>query len=387
MLDARIATSLEAWSEGTLTAAESEALATALDDPQQYADARADRILDVILRAEVAPNAGAAAARRVLAAIPPDALSKVARPKVRSAPTPVPRRWPIFFADTTLATAAGLALLLWPPAPRLLQPGEYRFPAGDVVEVKRGMLRLDTADQWRLNEGLITIAAGARPPAAPLLILAPEAQITVIGTRFTIECTSSATAVTVSEGTVSCRARDVERSVGPGGLWTFADGRMRHEQETSLLTYDFAGEDITGFSGHPVPLSGPDGLRCLPGVLISAEWGDWGVYLSNFGAQLATLSGGERIRFRLWLAAGAPSPLLRIDSAGDLNMYGLTIDPPRDRWVDFDIPLTDLLPMREAIGSPKAGSRLWEISLLMPAASKPRLYLAQLELIRRQEVP
>lgn len=382
MLDARIATCLEAWSEGTVTVADSEALATALDDPKQYSHARADRILDVILRVEVAPDAGTAAARRVLAALP-----REARREARSAPIPGPRRWSMFLAVATLATAAGLALLFWPQSSMALLPGEYRLPAGDVVEIKRGMLRLDTSDHWRLDEGTITIAAAARPPEAPLRILTPEAQITVIGTRFTIECTPSATAVTVSEGSVSCRARSAERFVGPGGHWTFADGRMRHEQDTSLLVYDFAGEELDGFSGNPVPLNGPDGLRCLPAVLVNAEWGDWGVYLSDFEAELARLAGGERIRLRLWLAAGAPSPLLRIDSAGDRNMYGLTIDPPRDRWVDLDIPLTDLLPQRGAIGRPKVGSRLREMCLLMPAASQPRMYLARLELVRLQEVP
>jgi ferric-dicitrate binding protein FerR (iron transport regulator) len=112
--------------------------------------------------------------------------------------TPLKAGEPLF-ADQAFATGkGGRAALRWPDGTRL------EAEADSEVEslAPRGAL---------LKRGAFALAAAKQAPGHPFVLATPHAEATVLGTRFTLEVSASATRLEVQEGRVGFR----RRSEGP----------------------------------------------------------------------------------------------------------------------------------------------------------------------------
>jgi ferric-dicitrate binding protein FerR (iron transport regulator) len=405
----RVAELLARRSEAGLSAAETAEAAGLLADPEVAQAVWADRRTDALLAALLRPAAAERSVRRVAAALaattPSARLRLRGRLPQRSSSRRSPRRGPLlpWLAAAAILVLSVAAWLVWQPgrpaapsgplpplvvAERIVAPGPAQLLAsGDRVQVRSGSLRVANDDRWQLDAGEITVDAAPRPVVRPLVIALPGAAVTVVGTRFTVRSVAGTLEVAVASGTVRCaRSGGTSHAITAGERWEVAAGRER--RESLLLHHRFAGESLERFSGHPAAMDGPDGRRCLPGVLVNSTAREWGIYLSDWDHGLAPLTGGERLRCAIHLAAGAPAPLLRIDGLGTQPFRGRVLDVPRDRWVEIDIALADLPLLDGGTSAPiPAGYVLGDLALLMPATGSPAIRIADLRLVRVIEDP
>ncbi len=82
-----------------------------------------------------------------------------------------------------------------------------------TVAAGTGLMRLSRSDEKRVNtakigkrvtidNGVLRVDAAHQPENAPLIIATPQAEITVIGTKFKLEVTAASTRLDVTEGKV-----------------------------------------------------------------------------------------------------------------------------------------------------------------------------------------
>jgi FecR-like protein len=140
--------------------------------------------------------------------------------------------------------SGSLAAVKYPDATRLdLGPGTSirelaQGPGGKRVRLAAGTLSADVAKQ---------------PAGAPLVVSTPQAEVLVVGTRFTISCTAGSTKVEVREGRVK--------------VTRIADGTV-----AELLADQFAVVEIgTTLAPRPMPI---DDILLLPaqGRIVGADW-------------------------------------------------------------------------------------------------------------------
>jgi ferric-dicitrate binding protein FerR (iron transport regulator) len=152
--------------------------------------------------------AAALAAAALLAALGLGALAQLARP----APAEPVAQVAIAGAHAAIERAQATV-----PAAGAVLPGDIVMAGADerveldfAGESTRIALRAGSRLQalgppgkrFRLLEGAVAVAAGPQPPEHPLRIATPRAEVTVVGTAFTLACNPQMTWLDVEHGTV-----------------------------------------------------------------------------------------------------------------------------------------------------------------------------------------
>jgi hypothetical protein len=80
-------------------------------------------------------------------------------------------------------------------------PDATRVELGASSTLREGTIG-PTGKRLRLDAGLLSAEVAKQTPGAPLVVTTPQADVVVVGTRFTVSCTPESTRVEVREGRV-----------------------------------------------------------------------------------------------------------------------------------------------------------------------------------------
>lgn len=394
---------LIAWIDGEGTPAERAAVETALD---HGVDLR--RRLAILLRQ-----------RLLLAEACRDVSQRTVRPTSsrRLRPASMPTRRPLpWLVAATLLCALGLgAVLSWPrPAAALTTPtpsatvtylhgtgagsvirAGNRRPAsdgvmlatGDRIEITAGLLVIAFSDSTQvelnprtritllpgpgqrleLSAGSIAAAVRPQPAEQPFTVLTPTAEVTVVGTRFTLAVDDHGSQLAVAHGVVRLTALGDGRSaeVHAGGKAAVAsDGRLREQPALQppprlataprallpahpLASASVATEDGLGVVRETIAVSGQPFASAMriatpPLAMQPDDRGEHALRLRI--ATTAAIAVGDAVLARLWLRSAGPgtaSARVVFEGVAEPHRQALSVPLTVDgNWRRIELPFT-----------------------------------------------
>jgi hypothetical protein len=227
-----------------------------------------------------------------------------------------------------------------------------RFPDGTELDLAGNTrvrhITVEKGKNFTLEEGTLVAQVPRQPAGQPLSVRTPHAELRVLGTRFTVTVSATATRLEVAEGRVRLtRISDgASADVGAGFTATAAAGprpTARRINPRLLLAEDF--EDPAGVDARWTRVEGPLGFRTAGRLELEVKGGPpegWGgaglvtrtLFASPFAVAAEVDVSGPHAA---WVTAitfqpksGRPEAAFRVQLRE--NRYGLLVhtEPPRE---------------------------------------------------------
>jgi hypothetical protein len=189
-------------------------------------------------------------------------------------------------------------------------PEHTRIILGPDTELR--VLSLSRAKRFALGRGKLDASIARQRPFQPMIVRTPQAQALVLGTRFTLTVSTSATRLEVTEGKVRF-TRTADGKVVAVTAGNYAEAASNYELLAQPLTGTIVREYWTNLQSdvHMIPLLAnrqfpdhPNGRDYLDNLEAPSRWGE------NYGARIyGYLHPPKTGEYTFWIDAGGVGEL------------------------------------------------------------------------------
>ena len=236
----------------------------------------------------------------------------------------------------------GIALGGGVPAGPLSAVGTVRLDLGDaeltLLPGCQVVLRPGDGHRLRLEHGDLRCTVRKQPTGSTWSLIAPQGEVRVVGTRFTVKAVDQRLAVVVDEGVVELVGDGATRRIAAGEEAELAPPAIHGP----VLSWRFLGADAhlrNRVAGAPPLNLGSDEtpLRLSDGVQVSLDDAVWSMPGGDDGSRLAARfrASGE-ITMAAWIRlAGAPTTRISL-----MEIIGMT-DASNHAFTILQLPMDD----------------------------------------------